>query len=37
VQLDRRSHDPILREAALDRDAPPISWLGNRRIYFSYA
>jgi hypothetical protein len=23
VQFDRRSHNPILREAALDRDAPP--------------
>jgi hypothetical protein len=25
VRLDRRSHNPILREACLDRDAPPRS------------
>jgi hypothetical protein len=37
VQLDRRCHNPVLREAALDRDAPPIPWLGNRRIYFCYS
>ena len=37
VRLDRRSHNPILREAALDREAEPISWLGNRRIRFSFA
>src|SRR5205807_3772316 len=32
VRLDRRSHNPILREAALDREMAPIPWLGNRRI-----
>ncbi len=37
VRLDRRSHNPILREAALDRDVPPIPWLGNRRLCFSYS
>jgi hypothetical protein len=37
VRLDRRSHNPILREAALDRDAEPVPWLGNRRIRFSFA
>src|SRR3954454_18375676 len=36
VALDRRTHNPILREAALDRDAPPIPWLGNRRVAFTY-
>jgi hypothetical protein len=36
VRFDRRSHIPILREAALDRDQLPISWLGNRVISFEY-
>jgi hypothetical protein len=37
VTLDRRSHNPILREAALDRDAPGIPWLGGRQIHFAYS
>ena len=37
VRLDRRSHNPILREARLDRDAVPIPWLGNRPIQFTFA
>jgi hypothetical protein len=37
VRLDRRSHNPILREACLDRDAPPIPWLGNRPVQFTFA
>jgi hypothetical protein len=37
VALDRRSHNPILREAALDRDTPAIPWLGNRRSQFVYS
>ena len=37
VRFDRRSHNPILREAALDREAEPVPWLGNRRIRFSFA
>lgn len=37
VTLDRRSHNPILREAALDRDALPIPWLANRRVQFVYS
>jgi hypothetical protein len=36
VRLDRRSHNPILREAALDRDAPGIPWLQDRKINFIY-
>ena len=36
VTFDRRSHNPILREAALDRDSPPIPWLGQRKIEFTY-
>lgn len=34
--FDKRSHNPILREAALDNDCPPIPWLGNRPIAFEY-
>jgi hypothetical protein len=36
VAFDRRSHNPILREAALDRDSVAIPWLGQRKIEFSY-
>jgi hypothetical protein len=36
VHFDKRSHNPILREAALDRDGPPIPWLGRRTITFEY-
>jgi hypothetical protein len=36
VQLDRRSHNPILREAVLDRNPNPIPWLGQRTIEFTY-
>jgi hypothetical protein len=36
VRLDRRSHNPILREAALDHEAAPIPWLGSRRIRFAF-
>jgi hypothetical protein len=37
VTLDRRGHNPILREAALDRDAVQIPWLANRRLQFVYS
>ena len=37
VRFDKRSHNPILREAAMDREPTPISWLGGRRIRFVYA
>jgi hypothetical protein len=36
VTFDRRSHNPILREAALDRDCPPIPWLKKYRVEFGY-
>ena len=36
VHFDKRSHNPILREAALDRDSPPIRWIGNRPVTFRY-
>ena len=37
VRFDRRSHNPILREAALDREPRPITWLGNRPVRFTFA
>jgi len=36
VRFARRSHNPILREAALDRDGLPVPWLGNRPVSFMY-
>ena len=36
VTFDRRSHNPILCEAALDRDCPAIPWLKNFRVEFDY-
>jgi hypothetical protein len=36
VTFDRRSHNPILREAGLDRNCPPIPWLNNYRLVFDY-
>jgi hypothetical protein len=37
VCLDRRSHNPVLREAALDRDDTPVPWLGGRPIRITFA
>lgn len=36
VRFDKRSHNPILREARLDKDCPPIPWLGDRPVAFVY-
>jgi hypothetical protein len=36
ITFDRRSHNPILCEAALDRDCPAIPWLHNYRVKFEY-
>jgi hypothetical protein len=36
VTLDRRSHNPILREAMLDKDCPTIPWLNNYRLEFDF-
>lgn len=36
VYFDRRSHNPILREAQLDKAHPKIPWIGNRRLEFVY-
>jgi hypothetical protein len=36
VSFDRRSHNPILREAALDQGPCRVPWLGDRLISFVY-
>jgi hypothetical protein len=36
VTFDRRSHNPILREAALDREPIAVPWLGGRRLVFAF-
>jgi len=37
VRFDRRSHNPILREAGLDQPATPIPWLRNLPVTFQYS
>lgn len=37
VTFDRRCHNPVLREALLDQDAPPIPWLNGYRLEFDFA
>ncbi len=36
VHFDKRSHNPVLREAALDQGCPRIPWLGDRPLVFEY-
>ena len=36
VSFDRRAHNPILREAELDKDCPRIPWAANHRLQFVY-
>jgi hypothetical protein len=36
ITFDRRSHNPILREAGLDQECPAIPWLQNYRLEFNY-
>lgn len=36
VTFDRRCHNPVLREAALDKDSPTVAWLKRHRIEFDY-
>jgi len=36
VTFDRRSHNPIIAQAALDQDAPPIPWLQGKRVRFQF-
>jgi hypothetical protein len=37
IHFERRSHNPVLRESALERDRTPIPWLGGRRLRFVFA
>ena len=37
VYLDRRSHNPILREANLDKNHPKIPWLANLKLEFVFS
>lgn len=37
VHLDRRAHNPIIREACLDHACPPIPWVQDRQLEFSYS
>jgi len=36
VTPHRSGHDPVPREAALDRDATPAPWLGGRAVRFAF-
>jgi DDE family transposase len=36
VRYPLRAHSPVLRSAGLEKSAPPISWLGNRKIRFAW-
>lgn len=36
IKYPLRSHSPVLRSAGLGKWAQPISWLGNRKIHFSW-
>jgi hypothetical protein len=36
VHFEKRCHNPLLREAALDRPATNVPWLGERLLCFSY-
>jgi hypothetical protein len=37
VRFDRRSHNPVIREAEFDREPQPIPWLDNRSVKFAFA
>jgi transposase len=36
VKFPRRSHNPIIKTALLDKKATRISWLGNKRLQFEF-
>jgi hypothetical protein len=37
VHFDKRSHNPILRQAALDSQTTSIPWAGGKPLHFTYA
>jgi len=36
VHFDKRCHNPVLREAALDKEMLTVPWLGNRPVVFDF-
>lgn len=36
IYFDRHCHNPVLREAQLEKDRPKIPWLANHRLEFVY-
>jgi hypothetical protein len=36
VKFPRRSHNPIIKASKFDKQAPSISWLGNRHLQFEF-
>jgi hypothetical protein len=36
VHYPLRAHSPVLRSAGIEKWAPPISWLGNRRLHYHW-
>jgi len=36
VSFDRRAHNPVIAQAHLDHDAPPIPWLQNKRLRLEF-
>ncbi len=36
VHYPLRAHSPVLRSAGIEKWAPPISWLGNRRLRYHW-
>jgi hypothetical protein len=36
VDFERRSHVPLIREAALDRETVAVPWLGRKRLRFTF-
>ena len=37
TRFERRSHNPVIREANFDQECNPISWLDNKRVAFTFA
>jgi hypothetical protein len=37
VRFDKRSHNPILREACLDRESHPVPWLNGFPVKLEYS
>jgi hypothetical protein len=37
VHFEKRAHNPILRQAALDSEAGPIPWAGGKCLKFTHA